>query len=124
MNHMKILSFNVRGIRNRLKRMRVFNTLKKNRFDVVCLQETYITKNDYEHWRREWGGDLIFYEGTNHGRGQIILLRKDFPFEYTIDTLEDRIIVINVKAEKKHRHIKCIRSLWAQRNKGIYCKNE
>ena len=101
MKHVKILSFNVRGLRNRLKRTRVFNTLKKNNFDIICLQETYITKHDYEQWKKEWGGDLIFYEGTNHGRGQVTLLRKNFPYDYTIDILEDRIIVLTVKAEKE-----------------------
>ena len=99
-DNMKILSLNISGLRKKANRYRVFKTLKENKFDIVCLQETYITKSDYELWKREWGGEMLFFEGTNHGRGEIILLRKSFPYEWSIELLESRIIALRVKAEK------------------------
>ena len=32
---------------------------QKERYDVVCLQETRITRNASEAWKKEWGGEFI-----------------------------------------------------------------
>ena len=65
------------------------------------MQETHITKKDSEQWKREWGGEIIFFEGTTHGKGQLVLIRNKFPFNWTVEMKEDRIIAIRFKAEKE-----------------------
>ena len=45
MDKVKIASINVRGIRDKHKRHSIINWLKLNHYDIVCFQETYITKN-------------------------------------------------------------------------------
>ena len=40
---MKVLTLNCRGLNNRLKRRSLYSQLKK--FDIICLQETYITED-------------------------------------------------------------------------------
>ena len=100
MDNIRVLSFNVRGLRRKQKRIRVFRTLKEKKCDVICLQETYIVKKDFEQWKKEWGGEMMFFEGTNHGRGQIILLRKNFPWNWSVELLEDRLIGIRIKCDR------------------------
>ena len=60
------------------KRKRIFRNLKERKLDVICLQETYVTEEVVEQWRKEWGGELTFFEGTKHGKGQMILVKKTF----------------------------------------------
>ena len=53
--NIKILSLNVRGIRNQLKRTRIFNYLKKFNADVILLQETHVLETDLDLWKANWG---------------------------------------------------------------------
>ena len=100
MSSIECISLNVRGLRNIHKRKRIFRRLREIKVDVICLQETYVTDDVIEQWKKEWGGELIYYEGTKHGKGQIILLRKYFPFDWSIEHIEDRILIIRIKADK------------------------
>lgn len=59
MKDIKIRSLNINGIRNKKKRLALFNMLKRENFDIVCLQETYIIDSDIELWEKEWGGRLF-----------------------------------------------------------------
>jgi len=61
MDSLKILSLNVRGLRNTVKRKNLFRHFKENKYDIVCIQESHVTKCVVELWKREWGGrfDLL-----------------------------------------------------------------
>ena len=50
--------------------------------------------------RKNGGGELIFCEGTKHGRGQVVLVNKNFHFDWNIEKIEDRVIQLNIKADK------------------------
>ena len=91
-----VLSLNVRGLRSLHKRRNVFQQLKKNKYDVICMQETYITENESEQWKREWGGELCFSQGTAHSCGQVILLRKGLLCEEKYEW-STRMIGVKVK---------------------------
>ena len=80
-SELNVVSLNVRGLRSFHKRKNLFLELKKNRYDVICLQETYITESESDKSRREWGGELVFSQGTAHSCGQIILLGKSLLVE-------------------------------------------
>jgi exonuclease III len=73
----KIISVNVRGIRNSTKRLRIFNWLKDKKADIVYLQETYSSNTDITQWRNEWDGDIHISSGTNNSRGTAILFNKN-----------------------------------------------
>ena len=70
----KILSLNVRGIRDATKRRGTFSYLKDEKAAVYFLQETYSEKEDETVWKKEWGGDIIFSLGSNRSRGVCILI--------------------------------------------------
>ena len=50
---LNVISLNVRGIRNAKKRRALFHQFKKDKYDIVCLQETHLTKNYKEILKRE-----------------------------------------------------------------------
>ena len=81
MNSLKLASVNIHGLRNSTKRKTFFRYLKKGPFDIICIQESYITDADKEMWEREWGGSFFCTSVTGHSMGRIILVRKNFPFD-------------------------------------------
>ena len=60
MSSNKILSLNVRGLRNQVKRRALFAYLKNQKADFYCLQETFSQKLDENTWCQEWGGKFFF----------------------------------------------------------------
>ena len=79
------ISLNVRGIRDALKRKKIFLWLKRQKCDIAFLQETFLSC-DIEHIvSSEWKGFSIFEHGTNHSKGVAILVRKDLQIN-VIDT--------------------------------------
>ena len=107
-----LLSFNVRGINNKKKRLSVFRWLNKKQADIIYLQETYSSQGCENQWQKEWGGNIYFSHGTNHSRGVATLFRKGFDCEVKssesgdqgrwicIDVLhnEKRLLLINIYA--------------------------
>lgn len=101
MDSIDCISLNVRGLRNSSKRKRIFMELKQRKTDIICLQETYVTEEVIEQWKIEWGGEIVFFEGTRHGRGQMILFRKGFHFNWITEFRNDRILGVRIKAERE-----------------------
>ena len=91
----KLVSLNCCGLRSRLKRRSIFSFLKKNKFHIICLQESHITKSDAELWKKEWGGDLFYIAGTTHSKGQLILINKNMEIQNPqVHTTGDRILAV------------------------------
>ena len=95
---LKIITLNVNGLRNFTKRKTLFRNFKENNYDVICLQECYITEDVAEQWKIEWGGDLVYSVGTGRSRGQIILLKTSISYSFEILYSTDRILIINLTA--------------------------
>ena len=74
-----LISLNVRGIREMLKRRKIFMWLKRQMCDIAFLQETFLSKDIENTISNEWTGFCIYDHGTNHSKGVAILVRKDFP---------------------------------------------
>ncbi len=74
-------TFNVRGIRNDLKRQTVFQHFRKLKSSFVLLQETHSTIDDEKKWKREWGGNAYFAHGTAHSSGVAILFKPNCQFD-------------------------------------------
>ena len=96
---LKLFSLNVRGLKNRLKRLKLFNYLKTQKFDLVCLQESHITNNDIQIWEKEWGGKLFYNVGTGHSKGEVILVSKLFSGTVDLIRAQDRLLIVSVSYE-------------------------
>ena len=62
MDKYKIISLNVNGMRRNTKRKNTFSLIRKQKVDIACLQETHITDDTYELWKKEWGSDFIYHK--------------------------------------------------------------
>ena len=70
----KVISLNVRGIRDQTKRRSIFTYLKDQKASIYFLQETYPELNDETIWQNEWGGEMYFSHGSRHSKGTCILI--------------------------------------------------
>ena len=74
---MKVLTLNCRGLNNSLKRHLFYKHFLK--YNICCLQESYVTNKTATLWENEWAGSHFFVQpGTNHSKGLIILINKSF----------------------------------------------
>ena len=104
MSHkLKLLSINVRGLRNVSKRSAMFSYLTMQKATIFCLQETYSSPEDEKVWSAEWGGKVIYSHGTTHSKGVCILLNPSSPFSLgsiQIDP-EGRFLIAKLTIEEK-----------------------
>ncbi len=61
MLNIKILSLNVRGLRNEVKRRAIFAYLKRQKSDIFCLQETFSNKDDEKIGLTNGAGRCFFH---------------------------------------------------------------
>ena len=98
MKKIKILSLNVKGVRDPTKRRAIFRWVKKQNSDITFLQETYSLECEINMLKNEWGeGKLFVSGGTTHSKGCIVLIRSGVETtvnEVEIDT-KGRYILLN-----------------------------
>ena len=113
----KILSLNVRGLRNTNKRRAIFSYLKDQKATIFNLQETFSKPEDEKIWTTEWGGKLFFSHGTEHSKGVTMLINPASKFQVSIVEIDPHgrylitqlqvehtiIYVINVYAPNDYR---------------------
>lgn len=66
-------SFNVRGIKEQVKRKAVFLFCKNYKADFYFLQETHALTSDFNFWKNQWGDDIWMSYGSNNSAGVAIL---------------------------------------------------
>ena len=96
-----LCSLNVRGLRERIKRRKLFLWLRKKNYDIYFLQETHSTKNDEVLWKNEWGGKAFFtYSSTNRtGCGCLIRNNANISIQNIIRDGDGRFIIMEVNIE-------------------------
>ena len=99
MKSVKILSLNVRGLRNHVKRRALFLYLKNQKADFYCLQETFSLKEDETPWASERGGKILFSHGTEHSEGTCIMRRPNslFSLKYLFIDPNGRFVIAKIK---------------------------
>ena len=101
MNHaLGIVSFNVRGIRDALKRRTIFRHMHvKYPSHIVILQETHSSADAENRWKAEWGGDIYFAHGERTARGVCALIPRNFRGDAVWLTSEHagRTILLKIK---------------------------
>ena len=98
------LSYNVKGLRDKLKRNKKFSyTKEKVKNGIIMLQETHSEENDFVKWKKEFDGDIFLNHGTTNSRGTLIALTKGFNYDkisYTSDN-EGRIQILALIFDEK-----------------------
>ena len=93
----------VRGIGNFRKRRAMFTWCRKQKADVIFLQETHSTKNCESQWKKEWGSLISFSHGTSNVRGVAVLFKSklDIVILQELFDSKGRLLVLNVKIKDK-----------------------
>ena len=100
MEKLKIISINVRGIR---EKKCIINWLKTKTFDVICLQETFITEDIKDQTEKDFkivGKLFSSCPDSSHSRGVSILISHrlaDLDITDIHKSSDGRKIMVNVK---------------------------
>lgn len=73
---LKIGTFNVNRWGSDQKRRKMFQFLHDKNFDIVCIQETHATSKVQKRWMTEWGGRIVFSNGTTASCGVCIMFKR------------------------------------------------
>ena len=92
---LRILSANVRGLRQVLKRKDLFDYFKTQKADIICLQETHLVHSDIDNLIKDWNLTYYIADTSTNSRGVAILINNTF--EHT---------VTNTFLDKDGRYIK------------------
>ena len=74
LNPLTLMSLNVRGIRDAVKRKAMFLFCKRSEADLIPLQETHSSESDIKFWKGQWGNGIYCSHGTNHSAGVSVFL--------------------------------------------------
>lgn len=84
MSSLKFLTWNVRGLRNRIKRTAVLTFLKSQHADIITLAETHVTGHLQSSLKKPWIGWAYHATHTSYSRGMLILVAKRVPFKLVL----------------------------------------
>ena len=93
-----ILTLNVNGLRNKIKRQTLFKFINTIQADIILLQETHSTINNENIWKTEWSSSkLYFNHGETNSKGVLIAIKKDFNIEIENIIKDDsgRVLILN-----------------------------
>ena len=95
----RVMSLNIRGINDYKKRRAVFCWVRKQKADIILLQETFSSKDNEILWRNEWGGKVFYSHGTKHSRGLAVLIdkKKDCEIIEEITDQSGRILMLKTR---------------------------
>ena len=98
-NSCKILSLNVRGIREATKGQGIFCYLKDEKASFYFLQETNSEITDENVWINEWGGEIIFSHVSNRSRGVCVSIDPSMKtkVDYSFKDNSGRIVLITIQ---------------------------
>ena len=93
---LKLVSLNVRGLSNFRKCRAIFTWCRKQKADLIFLQETHSTKAGEYKWKKEWGSEIIFSHGSSKARGVAVLIKRglDIVVEQELPNSNGRSIVL------------------------------
>ena len=125
MKLIKILSLNVRGLRNHVKRRALFLYLRNQKADFYCLQETFSSKKDEVPWASEWGGKIFFSHGTKHSKGTGILQRPNslLSFECLSTDPNGRFVIAKIKLGDEDFFLASVYALCDSQQQSLFTQN-
>jgi len=77
-----LISINTQGLRSDDRRQLAFNFFRRNRFDIILLQETHWTEDMHCNIQQEWKGKILFNDGSAWACGVAILFHEKLDFNF------------------------------------------
>lgn len=94
---LNLITYNVKGINNPIKRKKIFGQLKKLQCSIALLQETHLTEIEHQKLKREWVDQVYSSSyGRYKKRGVAILFNKSIFFhcEKVLKDKEGRYLMV------------------------------
>ena len=91
---LKIISANIRGLRQVVKRRDLMDYVMSQNPDILCLQETHLVQGDLDTLIKEWNVNYYIAGTSTNSRGVCIIINKTFEFK-----------VSNIHKDKEGRYI-------------------
>ena len=100
---LKIATYNVRGLRDKRKRLAIFKYIKDQTIDICLLQETHYDETVKQSWETDWGSDIYFSgQSTNkEGVGFLINTTIDIKVVNAVEIYKGRLMAINIEYNGK-----------------------
>ena len=94
-----IVSLNVNGLRNQVKRRQIFDSCSSENIDILLLQDTHTSGyKEAREWGREFGGEGVWPFGTTSSAGVAILFSKRHSWKLTDNLRDNRGRLVSVTA--------------------------
>lgn len=71
-----LISINTQGLRSDERRQSAFNFFRRNKYDIIYLQETHWTPDKHQIIQSEWKGTILFNDGSESACGVAILFTE------------------------------------------------
>ena len=99
MTSIKIESINCRGIRQREKRIDIFNKAIEDHLSILCLQETHIKPEDLNILRDEWNVNFYISGKETNSGGVLIALANNFEYKChkEISDSQGRYVILEIE---------------------------
>ena len=105
---LEIVTFNVRGLSDFSKRKDIFDFLRCQTADVICLQEVHVSRGNENSFRNQWGGRAWFSANSSTTGGVGILIQNKSPCKFIKIKTDDKGSAIFLTLEIHEVQIKII----------------
>lgn len=103
-NHIKIMSLNVNGLNSPIKRQKVMTKLKKEKAQIIFLQETHLSQSEHNKLKK-YGYRNLYHSSFKGGcrRGVVILISNTTKFELEKECRdkEGRYVIVKGRVENE-----------------------
>lgn len=98
MDSIRVISYNVKGLHNPIKRKKILNELKHLKCTIAFIQESHLSDSEHMKLKKSWASQVYFSShGSGRRRGVAILLHSSLQFclHSEITDKEGRFILVN-----------------------------
>lgn len=108
---MRITSWNVKGLRSSIKRLKILRHVKRLKTDIALLQETHLTHSDYHHMKKLWVDTVLGPDAIGQKARVIILIHKKLPCEVISIDLDNQSRFFTVHVHLGNRELVISKSM-------------
>lgn len=110
MSDVKIITLNVKGVNNVVKRQKLLSFLKKEKCQLAYLQETHLSDLEHLKLQRSWVGQVFYSSYNSKSRGVAVLIHRSLPFTLvkSISDKEGRYVLMSGYLYGEHVVLGCI----------------
>ena len=94
----------MRGLRQPLKRIDLWDKFKELKCNIVMLQETHLIQSDINTLKKEWNVDFFISGESTNGRGVATIIIPNFEYKVLNSFVDKdgRFLFVTIEIEKEH----------------------